>query len=88
MHCAVSNFHLEELQTGAHEWYQNIPKDRFRRRLSLSGIVASLNTGYVKSSVSYEEEYMVKELRTKSKLSDDNSRNLTIFYLPKKAALS
>ena len=28
----------------------------------------------------------VKELRTKSKLSDDNSRNLTIFYLPKKGA--
>jgi len=60
----------------------------------VSGIVASFKTGYVKSSVSSEEEHMVKELRmvkelsTKSKLSDDNSRNLTIFYLLKKAPQS
>jgi len=93
MNCAVSNFPLEELQAAAHKWYRKIRKDRFRRRLSLSGIVASFKTGYVKSSVSSEEEHMlkelrtVKELRTKSKLSDDNSRNLTIFYLPKKGAL-
>jgi hypothetical protein len=88
MHCAVSSFHLEELQAAAHEWYRNIRKDRFCRRLSLSGIVASLKTGYVKSSVSSEEEHMVKELHTKSKLADDNPRNLTIFYLPKNAPLS
>jgi hypothetical protein len=88
MHCAVSNFPLKELQAAAHDQYRNIRKDSFRRRLSLGGIVTTLKTGYMKSSVSTEEEHMVKELHTKSKLCDDNSRHLTIIYLPKKAPMS
>jgi hypothetical protein len=68
MHCAVSDFHLEELQVVAHEWYRSIPEDRLRE------VIFKLR-----------RKHMVKELRTKSKLSDGNSRNLTIFYLPKKA---
>ena len=45
MHCAVGNYHLEELQAPAPESYRNISKDRFRSRLPMSRMVASLKTG-------------------------------------------
>lgn len=52
------------------------------RRLPMSDTATSLKTGCMKLSVSSEEDHMVKELHSKSKLPYDKPRNLTIFYLP------